>query len=237
MLRARIAQSVNGDLLVVAARRAAKDHRRVRRQDRGDAFESAAELPGTRLRDRIVERDHETRSGRRQQPKFDQVPGLEVVGKRDGAEIVPKRCADARGDGQHGRHAGNDLKIDAAPGRGTGFDSLADCRRHGEHTGVAAGNHGHDRPGGSGVQRLASPGEFFAIVGGHGLLMLAEVEPVKIWLVAVEQRRVGHCLQGLRRDLVLIARPEAYDENLAGHPTASTCPGRDDQPGTRTIEK
>ena len=109
---------------------------------RAQAFEGAAELPGPRLADRVVERDHEAGLRCRVEAAFDQLPGLQIVGQRDRAEIMAERRADARGDRQHRGDAGHDGQLDVAPFRRAGLDRLADCRRHGEHAGIAAGNHG-----------------------------------------------------------------------------------------------
>ena len=58
-----------------------------RRRKRG------AELPGSRARDRIVERDHEARARRRIEPPLDHIPGLEIVRERQRAEIMAERRA------------------------------------------------------------------------------------------------------------------------------------------------
>ncbi len=121
---------------------AAEDDRRGAGQDGGQAFEGAAELPGARLADRVVERDDEAGAGRRQQPQFDQIPRLQIVGQRDGAEIMAERRADAGGDREHGGDAGHDGDVDGAPFGRAGLDRLADGRRHGEDAGIAAGDDG-----------------------------------------------------------------------------------------------
>ena len=128
------------DALVGPAGGAAEDHRRRAGQVPAQAFEGAAKLPGPRLADRIVERDDEAGAGRRVEPPFDQVPGLQIVRQRDGAEIMPERRADPGRDGQHGGDAGHDGQVDRAPFGRSGLDRLADRRRHGEDAGIAAGD-------------------------------------------------------------------------------------------------
>ncbi|OWK21576.1 hypothetical protein AJ88_17500 [Mesorhizobium amorphae CCBAU 01583] len=141
-----IRQQKNLDALVGPAGGASEDDRRRAGQDGGEAFEGAAELPWARLADRVVERDDEAGAGSGQQTQFDQLPWLQIVGQRDGTEIMAERRADTGGNREHGGDAGHDGDVDSAPFGRAGLDRLADSRRHGEDTGIAAGNDGDSWP-------------------------------------------------------------------------------------------
>ena len=78
-------------------------------------FDGGAELPRTRARYGIVERDHKARASRRIEAALDQLPRLEIVGERERAEIMAERGADARGNREHRGDAGNDRDIERAP--------------------------------------------------------------------------------------------------------------------------
>ena len=117
---------------------AAENHRRRCRKMPPQPLERLAELPGPRPRDRIVERDDETRARGGVEPALDQFPGLEIVGQRDGAEVMAERRADARGDREHRGDARHDRDIERSPDSVAALDLLAHRRRHREHAGIAA---------------------------------------------------------------------------------------------------
>ena len=103
------------DLLIGPADRAAEHDRRRRRQMAAQPLDGGAELPRPRPRHRIVERDDEARARRGVEPPLDQVPGLEIVGQRQRAEIVAERRADPRRDREHRGDAGHDRDVERAP--------------------------------------------------------------------------------------------------------------------------
>ena len=131
---------VDRDALVGAADGAAEHHRRRGGQMPAQPLERRAELPWPRPRDRIVERDDEAGGRRGIEPALDQLPGLEIVGERDRAEIVAERRADPGRDREHRRHAGHDDEIQRAPAARPRLDLRAHRGRHGEHAGIAAGD-------------------------------------------------------------------------------------------------
>ena len=156
-------------------------------------LEGAAELPGPRLADRIVERDDEAGRRRRVEPLLDQLPRLQIVRQRDGAEIMPERRADAGCDRQHRGDARHDRQVERAPFRRSGLDRLADRRRHGEDAGIAARDHRDPLALGRLLQRRLRARNLLAVVGGDLHLVRPQLQPVDIGPVAVEpfRRRDG----------------------------------------------
>ena len=116
-----------------------------------------------RPRSGIVERDDEIAIGRGLQPALDDRPGLEIVRKRDGAEVVAERRAEPRRRRLHRRDAGRDCDIELEPARIV-LDRLEHRRRHRENAGIAAGDD-RDRAALRG-ERQGKPGavQFEAIV-------------------------------------------------------------------------
>ena len=178
---------------------------------------AARELRRPRLRHRVVERDDEAGLRRRGKPPLDQCPRLEVVGERDGAEIVAERRADPRRDGEHGGDAGNDGEIDGAPCGVPGVDRLADRRRHGEDAGIAARDQRDARAGGRMVEGGSGAAELLAVVGGVAALAGSLRHAVEIGSVAVDGVGLvesGLCLAG---EEAVIAGTETDDREPPAH--------------------
>ena len=89
----------------------------------------------------VVERDHEAGGGGGGEAGGHDIPRLEVVRQRDGAEIMAERGAEAGRGGEHGGDAGNDGDVEAAPDVGSVLDRLEHGTCHGEHTRIARRDH------------------------------------------------------------------------------------------------
>ena len=196
------------------------------------AFEGAAKLPGPRLADRIVERDDETGAGRRLQPPLDQVPRLQIVRQRDGAEIMAERRADAGSDGEHGGDAGHDRR-----GR---CRAIPPGRPRSPRRRPPPWRRRRDRrPRRRRPWRLRPPcssaalarDKLLAIVGGDAGLVGAQVKPVEIGPVAEEEfapRPPPRLASGVIWSA--LPGPSPMTKSLSAH-------GRPAQPATSTIEK
>src|SRR5690606_37581831 len=162
----------------------------------------AAKLPRAGPGNRIVECDDETRGSGGVQARLDHLPWLEIVGQRDGAEIVAKRRPDTRCNGQHGGNSGHDGQVQGAPFLWSALDGLAYGGRHGEHAGIAPRDDSDAVSCRSLFQRLLGTRQLLAVVGGYGVLVTTEGESVDIGLVAIEELRIRNGASSLGRDLV-----------------------------------
>ena len=219
------------DALVGPAGGAPEDHRRRGRQIGAQAFEGPPELPGPRLADRIVERDHEAGLRCRVEPALDQLPGLQIVGQRDRAEIMAERRADARGDRQHRGDAGHDGQLDVAPFRRAGRRSPRRPpppwrRRRGRRPKPRR----RRRPRPARVSAAEARDSSSRLSEAWRIWPSARFEPVEIGLVAEEFARRADGLSRLRRHLVGVAGAKPDHGEPAAH-------GRCSQPGTSTSAK
>src|SRR5690606_28323304 len=134
--------------------------------------------------------------------RLDHPPWLEIVGQRDGPEIVAKRRPDPRCNGQHGGKSGHDGQVQAAPFLWPALNGLAYGGRHGEHAGLAPRGDSAAASCRSLFQRPPGPCQLLAVVGGYGVLVTTEGESVDIGLVAIEELRISNGASSLGRDLV-----------------------------------
>ncbi len=182
--------------------------------------EGQVDLLGPRLGRRVVERDHEIALRRGAQAALHHGPGLEVVGQRDGAEIMPERRAEPGGGGLHGGDAGNHGDVEGAPGGVAGLDRLEHRGGHGEDAGIAAGDDRDAAAARGHGQGIAGAGELDAVVAAVAALAGARGDAVEIGLVADE---VGCGVQRggrLGGDPFGRAGAEADDGEGAGHGAA-----------------
>jgi hypothetical protein len=223
-------QRADRDGLVVPADRAAEYDRRRRREITPQALEGRRELPLPRLRDRIVERDDESRLRRRVETALDHRPRFQIIGQRQRAEIVAERCPDTRGHRQHRCNAGHDLHVERTPSGRTRFDLLANRRRHREYAGIAAAHQGDLATGRRPVQRGACPQCFLTVVRGMPALAFTNRRAVEVR--SVTEQRIGGGQGGirLRREPAGIARAKPDHRERAAH-------RRPSQPGTSTTAK
>jgi hypothetical protein len=189
-----------------------------------------AELPGARLRQRIVEGDDEAGLGRRPEPLQHHVPGLQVVRQGDGAEVPAQRRPQTRGGGEHGRDPGHDLDLQIAPGGIAPLHRLEHRRGHGEDAGVAAGADRHRPPLRGQHQGVAGAIELFAIVGRMAALAGALGNTCEIGAIAHQVLRRRQNSLGLGRAHRVRPGPEPHHIE----PPAHRAPRR---PGTSTSEK
>jgi len=216
--------------LVRPADRAAEHHRRICRQGAAQHVERGAELPGPRLRDRVVERDHKSRARRGGKPLLDQLPWLEVVRQRDRAEIPSQRRAHARRDREHGADAGDDCDLEVAPALRPGLDLRADGSRHGENAGIAARDKGHMRALRGMAQRRRRALSLLAVAGSMARLSSPRRDAVEIGAVAVERLGAGECGVRFRSAPARIARTKPHHAEMSAH-------ARSSQPGTSTTAR
>ena len=146
-----------------------------------------AELPRPRPRHRIVERDDEAGAGRGIEPPLDQVPGLEIVGQRQRAEIVAERRADPRRDREHGGNAGNENDIERAPASGPVSISSQTAAAMANTPGSPPETTATLRALRGVTQRGGGARAFLAVVGGMAALAGARRHAVEIGPVAVER--------------------------------------------------
>ncbi len=184
---------------------------------------------GLRLRRGIVERDDEVAFGRRPEAPLDDRPWLQVVGKRDGAEIVAERRAEPRRRRLHRRDAGDDRDVERPPSRLL-LDRLEHSRGHGEHARIAAGDDGDRAPLGGERQRKPGARELGAIVARVRALAGLEREPFDVRPVADDVGRGRDRGAGFGRHPLGRAGAEPDDGEAPAH-------GRRPRPGTRIIEK
>ena len=155
-----------------------------RRATGAQNFERIADLIGPRLRCRIVERDDEVRLRCETQTFLDRRPRFQVIGKRDGAEVVPERRTDARGGGEHRRDAGLDANINSLGRCRVFLDRFEDSRCHREDARIAAGNDGNVLPLGCQRQSPFGARQLFAIVGRFEDLPRTRRQPVHVLRIA-----------------------------------------------------
>ena len=105
---------VSDERLVGAPDRAGEGDRRRRRLHGSQQVEGLRDAVRPRLRGRIVERDDEIALRRRAQAALDDRPGLQIVGERDGAEIMAERRAEPRRRRLHRGDARRDLNVELA---------------------------------------------------------------------------------------------------------------------------
>ncbi len=148
---------------------------------------------------------------------------------------MAERRADAGGDGQHRGHAGHDRQLQVPPLLGPRLDRLADRRRHGEDSGVAAGNHGHLASARGQLQRCCRAGQLLPVVGRVGGLAGQERDAVEIRPIAEEIARCLDCRMRLGRELARTSRPEPDHRQTASRPFLAHF--RPLHPGTSTMEK
>src|SRR2546421_479115 len=96
------------------------------------SLKSVTELVGPGPRYRIIKSDHETGARGGIEPALDQLPGLEIVGERQRAEIMSERGAGARRNREHRGDARHHCHVERAPLRRPGLDRFAYRGRHGE---------------------------------------------------------------------------------------------------------
>src|SRR5262249_44637074 len=145
---------------------------------------------------------------RRIESARDQRPGLEVVGERNGAEILAERRTDAGGNGEHGCNSWKYPDVDRAPGRRAGRNGLAHRRRHGEYAGVAAGNEGNARTLGRRKERRRRTRALLAVVGGASRLAGTRGDPREIAAIAVERIGFAQRRARLLGQIARVAGPE-----------------------------
>ena len=143
---------------------------------------------------------------------------------------MAERRPDPRRHREHRGDAGDDRNVERAPGRGTSLDLLAHRRRHGEHAGISARDHGD--PGPACRRRECVPGarRLLTIVRRTAGLAGPDRHPIEIGAIAVDGVGIGEhhaCFGGHQ---ARVARPEPDDGETPVH-------GRGSQPGTSTTAK
>ncbi len=149
---------------------------------------------------------------------------------------MAKRRAGSRSDRQHGCHTRHEGEIDIAPFGGAAFDRLANCRRHGENAGIAAGHHAHLAAGSCKPQSLLGAGNLLAIGRSVATLVRPKRQPVNVREITEKIVRSFNGSERFRRYLGLTARAKTDDDEPARH-DFSPAKGLVFQPGTRTSEK
>ena len=126
---------------------------RINEEDDGAIFfplaeqrQSAVQLIRPRARGRIVKGDDEIAARCSLQPPLDGRPRLEIVGKRDGAEIATERRARQGRSRQHRRDARLHADVERAPVRLARLDRFEHGGRHGKNAGIATRNDHHAAP-------------------------------------------------------------------------------------------
>ena len=107
-------------------------------EDGAESREGAFELPGSGTRDRVVKGDYESCRSGRIEALFDDFPGLEIVGKRDGAEVMTEGRAHAGRDGQHRADTGYECHLHVAPFLWSPIHCFAYGGSHSEYARVAS---------------------------------------------------------------------------------------------------
>jgi hypothetical protein len=189
-----------------------------------------AELPGPRLRDRIVEAITKSAAARRSSRAVTTSQGLRLSESEIAQKSPPSGAPAFAAAASMAVMPGSTRDLSSAPAGLAGFQRLEDRRRHGEDAGIAAGDDRDRLPSAASIQRMPGAVDLDAVVGGMLGLALARRHAAEIGAVAdevaggIERRGCG------RRQVARLAGAEADDGERAGH-------SRRPSPGTRIIEK
>jgi hypothetical protein len=191
---------------------------------------SSADTIRPRFRGRIVESNDKIGFRRSPQALLYQVPGFQIVGKRDGAEIVTERGTDARRGRLHCGNARQDFDGKIAPSGLAVFHGFEYGGCHGENAGIAAGYDRNSPPLRGESQRVLRSLHFDAIVARMPKLARPHRHALEIWRVADEVGCLGKHARGFRRQPIGIAGTEPDNKKPTAH-------GRRPHPGTQIKEK
>src|SRR5471030_3142456 len=176
------------------------------------------ELPRPRARDRVIKRHHEIGLSGVPQARFYHGPRLEVVRKRQHAEVVTKRRASASGCGQRRRYTRYDRQFDGVPllvipGL---IESLKHGRGHCKNTGVSRRYNHYVTPGTRQFERMTCALHLFAIVGAmKGLMRRERTGHAYIGLVAEYIVGLRQSLSCCRHHQICAARAETDHRKCA----------------------
>ena len=184
-----------------------------------------------RLRGGIVERDDEIAFGRGLQAPLDDRPGLQIVGERDGAEIMAERRAEPRRRGLHGGDAGRRRRCRARATPASSSIASNTAAAMANTPGSPPETTATARPSAASVSASARAVELDAIVAGVRALAGPQREAAR------DRARSRRCRSpprssALASGVIHVGRSgaEADDRHAPAH-------GRRPRPGTRISEK
>ena len=216
------------DFLIGPAHRGREDDRGVGRAKTAQQLQNLAELPRSRLRDRVVESHREIGHRGRAHPSEHGLPGFQIVRERDGAKVVAQRRAGPRRRRDHRRHSGDDRDFHIR--RAFCLERLEQGCRHPEHARIARGYDGNGFAACRKPQGTMCSLEFLPVVAGVNGLAVAHGYPRQIGPVADQVPRLAQRVVRRRRAVTRVPRTQPHDVDAPAHDAALAV-------GTSTSEK